>query len=252
MGEKMTREIVRIDEELCDGCGLCVPACAEGAIQVIDGKARLVSESFCDGLGACLGDCPQGAISIEVREAESFDDEAVEEYIRSQQEKQESSCNTCPSSREMLLEKETEVIGEAKREKEGEEREQADLSSELSHWPVQLKLVSPDAKFLERSQLLIAADCAPFAFADFHRRFLKGNALLIGCPKLDDASLYYQKLTEIFKKHKPEKITVVIMEVPCCTGLSQLVKKAVEEAGIDVTLETAVIGVNGEVKISTK
>lgn len=243
MGKKETREIVRINEELCDGCGICVPACAEGAIQIIDGKAKLVSESFCDGLGACLGDCPQGAINIEVREADPFDEEAVEEYIRSKQESLESNCTSCPSSREMLLEKETE-----NKENEREEDKPEGYSSELNHWPVQLKLIPPDAKFLKQSHLLIAADCVPFAFADFHKRFLKGKALLIGCPKLDDATLYYQKLTDIFKINKPEKVTVLIMEVPCCSGLSQLVARALEEAGNGTALETIVIGINGEVK----
>lgn len=243
MSKKETRDIVSIDEELCDGCGLCVPACAEGAIQIIDGKAKLISESFCDGLGACLGDCPQGAINIEVREADTFDEEAVEEYMSSKQEPVENNCITCPSSREMLLEKETE---NKVNEREGDELE--DHPSELAHWPVQLKLVSPDAKFLKQAHLLIAADCVPFAYADFHKRFLKGKALLIGCPKLDDATFYYQKLTDIFKKHKPEKVTVLIMEVPCCTGLSQLVERSMEEAGNDAALETIVIGINGEVK----
>lgn len=248
MTNKITREIIHIDEERCDGCGLCVPACAEGAIQIIDGKARLVGERLCDGLGACLGDCPQGAISIEVREAEAFDAQAVEEHLRSVQDvAAESECigtTACTACREMVF---------AKEEKSREaEEEPAALSSELTHWPVQLRLVSSEAKFLQKPHLLVAADCVPFAFADFHRRFLKGKTLLIGCPKLDDASFYFQKLVEIFQRNTPEKITVLTMDVACCSGLNQLVARACAQAGAEVSLEKIVITIDGKIKSPEK
>ncbi|MGI6307019.1 MAG: ATP-binding protein [Dethiobacteria bacterium] len=241
---RITREIIHIDEEKCDGCGLCVPACAEGALQIIDGKARLIGERLCDGLGACLGDCPQGAISIEVREAEAFDTQAVEEHLSSIQDAAaESECTdtvACTACSEMVFEKE----GESQEVEAGP----AALSSELTHWPVQLRLVPPGAKFLQKPHLLVAADCVPFAFADFHRRFLKGKALLIGCPKLDNAAYYLQKLVEIFQKNTPEKITVLTMEVACCSGLNQLVARACAQAGADVPLEKIVITIDGKIK----
>lgn len=244
MGKKTKREIIKIDQDLCDGCGLCVPACAEGAIQIIDGKARLVSEIYCDGLGDCLGECPQGAISIEVREAEAFDQEAVDKYLEtlgkgegSPDEKVE--CQACSAlsgeiNRDELDQPEAgEVTGE--------------LESRLGNWPVKIKLVSPQAPFLKKGQLVIAADCAPFAYASFHRRFLPGGALLIGCPKLDDTSLYLEKLTEIFKNHSYEKVTVVNIEIPCCSGLVKLVRKALERAGSPARLETISISIEGKI-----
>lgn len=232
---KEKREIVRIDEELCDGCGLCVPACAERAIEIIDGKARLIDESFCDGLGACLGDCPRGAITIEVREAEPFDEEAVEEFIAQQESRKKSS--SCASSCEKFIGKEDHEREEVKKS-----------SSALRHWPIQLHLISPDSKFLEHSHWLIAADCVPFAYADFHQKFLKGKTLLMGCPKLDDIWAYDEKLTEMLKKHRPESITILVMEVPCCTGLIRLVSKLIEESGHMIKKEVIVIDLKGNVK----
>lgn len=244
MANIITREIVHIDEEKCDGCGQCVPACAEGAIQIIDGKARLVGERLCDGLGACLGDCPQGAITIEVREAEAFDVQAVEEHLRFEKDPQAGiggagapDCTTCGEL----------VFAEEVKSPEKEE-DQAVLISELMHWPVQLRLVSSGASFLRKPHLLVAADCVPFAFADFHRRFLRGKALLIGCPKLDDANFYFQKLVEIFQKNSPEKITVLSMEIPCCSGLYQLVTRACTAAGLETSLENIVITIDGKIK----
>lgn len=251
MANKITREIIHIDEEKCDGCGLCVPACAEGALQIIDGKARLVGERLCDGLGACLGDCPQGAITIEVREAEAFDTQAVEEHLRSIQgaaegASAEGECAdtvSCTACSEIVLEREEDSGA-----KEAGAGAATSFASELTNWPVQLRLVPSGAKFLQKSHLLVAADCVPFAFADFHRHFLKGKALLIGCPKFDDAAYYFQKLVEIFQKNTPEKITTVMMEVGCCSGLGQLVARACTQAGIEVPQEKIVISIDGKIK----
>ncbi len=288
MSTKITRDIIHIDEEKCDGCGLCVPACAEGAIQIIDGKARLAGERFCDGLGACLGDCPRGAITIEVREAEAFDAQAVEERLRSAQGAAAETGGppgtiTCAS--EVVFDREetkgglaaaeagtgvsaeidagaaaeagTGVSAEAgtgvSAEADAGAAAEADapaaaLPSALSHWPVHLRLVPPVAKFLHDAHLLITADCVPFAFADFHRRFLKGKTLLVGCPKFDDTSLYYQKLVEIFENNNPKKITVLMMEVPCCSGLSQMVAGACAAAGKEIPLEKVVFTIDGKIK----
>jgi|GEM_PF-21231 len=235
-GRRIKREIIKIDEALCDGCGECVPACAEGAIKIVDGKAKLVSEIYCDGLGACLGECPQGAISMEEREAAPFDEEAVEEYLKAMEAVQGEGCPSAVSQ-EIPREK-----GETESQKDQEE------FSELANWPVKLKLVSPEAEFLNKPEIVISADCVPFAFGNFHRRFLKSRPLLIGCPKLDDNSLYYTKLTEIFRKNTYEKVTVVNMEIPCCSGLYQLVQRAMEEADSQAELQVVSIGIGGEIK----
>jgi NAD-dependent dihydropyrimidine dehydrogenase PreA subunit len=194
-----TRKIVKIDEERCNGCGLCVPNCAEGALQIIDGKVKLVSEKFCDGLGACLGHCPQDAITVIEREAEDFDEKAVEVHLHKQKEGHSQPqphpqpvFAGCPSSRAMHFK-----VPEAR----GESVSTTPVVSQLTQWPVQLKLVPINAPYFQDSDLLIAADCVPFAYPDFHRDFLKGKALVVGCPKLDDVQLYREKLTEIFKEN---------------------------------------------------
>ncbi len=186
-----TREIVKIDEEKCDGCGICIPACAEGALQIVDGKARLVKESYCDGLGACLAECPKGAITLEEREAESS-------------------------------------------------------PSLLSHWPVKLKLVSPKAPYFRYEELVVAADCGPFAYGSFHRDFLGERALVIGCPKFDDLAYYQEKLTEILRNSGIKKVVVARMEVPCCSALVTVVQNAVAASGKEITIEERVIGITGE------
>ncbi len=244
-GEKrmVSRSIVRIDEEKCTGCGLCIPACAEGALKIVDGKATLISDKYCDGLGACIGECPQGAITIEKREAKEFDEEAVKEHL-----KEERSALTvhpfhlthqpCPSAQVMrfernLTEKETMKIPE-KRE------------TMLSQWPVQLTLVPTNAPFFKNADLLVAADCVPFAYANFHNDFLRGRTLVVGCPKLDDAEFYKEKLAEIFKRSNIRSVTVVNMEVPCCFGLYRLVKEALASSGKAIPLRQETISVKGD------
>jgi Fe-S-cluster-containing hydrogenase component 2 len=234
------RKIVHIDEQKCNGCGLCVPACAEGAIQIIDGKARLIDERFCDGLGACLGECPQGAITIEEREASEFDEQMVAEHLHKAggQETAAAPLNGCPGAAVRTFHRETQTTPTA-----GEPE-----SSCLNQWPIQLRLVPPTAPFLKQADLLICADCVPFAYAGFHQTFLKGKALLIGCPKLDDIQAYQQKLTQIISQAEINSITVLHMEVPCCYGLLLAVKQALAAAGKNIPLREQVIGVRGDRK----
>ncbi len=197
----MIRKIITINEDLCNGCGLCVNKCAEGALQIIDGKAKLVSEVYCDGLGACIGDCPLGAITIGEREARPFDEQAVHEH--------------------------------------------------LSTWPVQLNLVPVHAPFLKGADILISADCVPYALPDFHRRFLRDRVVLVGCPKLDDISYYREKLRDIFIAAEPSSITVLKMEVPCCGGIAWAAVSARDEAVPDMPVEIHTVGIRGEVTCET-
>jgi len=237
--QKMKREVVRIDEEKCTGCGLCVPACAEGAIQIIEGKARLVSESYCDGLGACLGECPEGAIRLEEREAEPFDEAAVQKAVESCVKSSHEQLPTCPGLTQRVLEREPVARGD---------QDRADaLPSRLGQWPVQLALVSPDAPYLKGADLLLVADCVPFALAGFHDRFLCGRAVAIGCPKLDDPKYYAAKLTEIVRKASPRRLTVAHMEVPCCSGLTHIAETALAAAGADIIAHDVTVGIDGQV-----
>ncbi len=230
----MLRKIVHIDEEKCNGCGLCVPSCAEGAIQIVNGKARLIDEIFCDGLGACLGECPQGAINIEEREAPGFDELAVAKHLALSKSRQ-PSFSACPGSAAQSFERKPEQSTAATESG----------PSCLNNWPIQLHLVSPQSPFLKQADLLICADCAAFAYAAFHQDLLKGKTLVIGCPKLDDAAAYQQKLTQIFSEAGIKSITVLHMEVPCCHGLLHIVKQALAAAAGDIPLATQVIGVKG-------
>jgi ferredoxin len=244
--EKVMRKIISIDEEKCDGCGLCIPSCEEGALQIVDGKARLVKEVYCDGLGNCLGECPQGAIEIIEREADPFDEAAVEEHLeRLAKDKGtalEEECSVCCGS-SLVRDLKPQVREEPLATNTSYEPE-----AELSHWPVQLHLVNPQSRFLKEADLLIAADCVPFAYADFHRKFLAGRSLIIGCPKLDDVNAYHQKLVQIFKLNNLKSITLVHMEVGCCFGISKLVKSALAEAGVSTPLEEVIVGVDGVLK----
>jgi NAD-dependent dihydropyrimidine dehydrogenase PreA subunit len=235
-----TRKIVKIDEEKCTGCGLCIPNCAEGALQIIDGKVRLVYEKFCDGLGACLGHCPEDAITIIEREAEDFDEKAVEVHLHKQTEAQHQPAFTgCPSSRPMHFK-----VPEVRLESSSA----APSVSQLSQWPVQLKLVPINAPYFQDVDLLIAADCVPFAYPDFHRDFLKGKAVVVGCPKLDDIQYYKEKLTEIFKTNSIKSVTVPYMEVPCCLGLVKATEDAIAASGKNIPLKKVKIGIRGYIK----
>jgi len=237
------RDIVRIDEENCTGCGLCVPSCAEGALRIVDGKAKLISDKYCDGLGACLGECPEGAITIIKREAEEFDEEAVDQRLKAKSSAPavhlaHSVHRPCLSAKAMHFPKD---LTEKEYLKAPEKRE-----TMLSQWPVQLTLVPSNAPFFEDANLLIAADCVPFAYADFHTGFLKGKTLVVGCPKLDDATFYKKKLTEIFKQANIRSVTVVNMEVPCCFGLRRLVKEAMDSSGKVIPLKQEIISIKGD------
>lgn len=262
----MIREIVHIDEEKCNGCGLCVPACAEGAIQLINGKAKLIADNLCDGIGACLGHCPQGAIIIEKRAAAEFDEEAVAEHLHAAATvapPAPASVCGCPSAAVKSFAPPEHGHGHghghgggcpsaALRNFAPVSAANADVAgdrpSELRQWPVQMHLVPPTAPFLNGADLLLAADCAPFAYADFHRDLLKGKALLIGCPKLDDGQAYLEKLTAMLRLNTIKSLTVAHMEVPCCSGLIQIAKRAIADSGKEVPLTTIRIGIQGDVK----
>jgi len=232
---KKRRKIIRIDEEKCDGCGRCVIACAEGAIQIVDGKARLVSEVYCDGLGACIGECPRGALMIEEREAEEFDEEAVKEHLASR-EKEGLPCG-CPGSAMQTIERGSSDAVETEEE----------MKSALTNWPVQIHLVPLGAPYLKGAHLLIAADCVPPSYGEFHRRMLAGRILLLGCPKLHDVEFYKLKLTQLLKENEIEGIDVAYMEVPCCAALTHAVRKAVSDSGKDIPVRLMKVTIDGKV-----
>jgi len=275
------RDIITIDEEKCTGCGNCVPGCPEGALQIIDGKARLINDLFCDGLGACIGECPEDAISVENREAEPYDEVKVmgnivkqgkntikahlkhlkdhgemgllkqatdylkEKHINNPLEEEEAEnlpCG-CPGSsvRDMrdIVEEEDDIAGAKQR-------------SELRQWPVQIHLVPTNAPYFDGADLLLAADCVPFAYGNFHRDLLKKKILLVGCPKLDDAGFYREKITDILRNNDIKSVTVAHMEVPCCFGMVKLLNDAVAESGKDIPVEDITIKVDGEIKETEK
>ncbi|MFC1925301.1 ATP-binding protein [Chloroflexota bacterium] len=242
MTAKVLRKIVKIDEEKCNGCGVCVPACAEGAIQVIDGKARLISEIYCDGLGACLGECPEGALTIEERESDEFDEEEVKHYLETKKPDSEPLPCGCPSATVTQFGTGKGCDDYAYTETEATPR------SMLGHWPVQLTLVPPAAPFLQGADLVLAADCVPFAYAGFHQEFLRDHALLVACPKLDDYQAHLAKLTDILRHSSVNSITVVHMVVPCCSGLLQMAKQAISGSGKEIPLKEVTVGVRGELK----
>jgi len=249
------RTIIHIDEEKCNGCGQCANACVEGAIQMVDGKAKLVSEVYCDGLGACIGECPTGALWTEQREAEDYDVEATREHLKrigrdpsaahdpnaehgyeqASAEAQETLACGCPGTAAQSF------VPAAEQGRTGQ-------PSALGQWPVQLTLVPPNAPYLQGADLLVTADCVPVAYADYHADLLAGKAVVVACPKLDDAQAHADKLAAILAASDIRSLTVAIMEVPCCGGLVRLVQRALEQSGKDIPVEIVTIGVRGEKK----
>jgi len=238
MTVKTLRKIIRIDEEKCNGCGLCVPACAEGALQIVDGKAKLIREQYCDGLAACLGECPQDALTIEEREAEEFDEESVKIHLEEKEQVEEKLPCGCSSATVTQFERQ-EAAGVVLRDAPSQQ-------SMLGHWPVQLTLVPPKAPFLQGVDLMLTADCVPFAYAGFHQDLLDGHALLVACPKLDDFQAHQKKLTDILSQSDVKSITAVHMEVPCCSGLVHMAKQAIQSSGKDIPLKEITIGMKGD------
>lgn len=237
------RKIIEIDEEKCDGCGLCILSCAEGALAIIDGKAKVISDNLCDGLGACLGDCPQDALHIVEREAEEFDEEAVEAHLASQsaaapQPSPSMPCG-CPSTHIQTFASCEQANRPA--------RQVPSQSSALTHWPVMIRLVPANAPFLKGADLLVVADCVPVAFPSLHQEFLQGKAVMLGCPKFDDAPSYVDKFADIFKTAGIKSVTIAVMEVPCCSGLPKIVEKGMEKAGVKVPTQLVVISTRGEI-----
>ncbi len=250
---KVIRKIIQIDENLCDGCGNCVPACAEGAIEIVDGKARVVADIYCDGLGACLGECPQGALTLVEREAEEFDEHAVEKRLAARPPAVSPQApegrifplagEGCPSRRMVRAFDPPAGAVPGALEAAGTGGEE----SALSHWPVQIHLVPPDAPFLRGADLLVMADCVPVAFPSLHRELLRGRSVMIGCPKFDDREAYLEKFTRIFREAGIRRITCVTMEVPCCGGLPQIVRQALRRSGAEIALDEMVISVRGKI-----
>lgn len=250
----MLRKIVKIDPEKCNGCGLCVPSCAEGAISIVDGKAVLAADNLCDGLGACLGECPLGAITVEEREADEFDEAAVEQHLKAQgrtvppqhppQVSQPASGHHhlgggCPGSRAMTFNRPEGSLPDTPK---------GSRQSHLGQWPVQLSLVSTSAPYFQGADLLVTADCVPVAYAGYHEDFLKGKAVVMGCPKLDDNAFYQRKLTELFSNSDIRSVTVLKMEVPCCGGIALATRQALAASGKQIPYREVIITLQGEVK----
>jgi ferredoxin len=243
---KKMRQIIEIDEEKCTGCGQCILACAEGALALVDGKAKLVGEIYCDGIGACIGDCPEGALTIVERRADEFDEEAVKEQMqkkhRSEIGIEESpgkplACG-CPSSVMTTLEKKSQAHPGGAHHVS---------VSELGHWPIKLQLLGPHAPFLKGADLILLADCAAAAYPNLHQHLLSGKAVAMGCPKLDDLEAHIQRLAEILKGAKLKSLTVVHMEVPCCKAFLSAAREAIRRSGTDVPLNYMVIGRDGTI-----
>ncbi len=234
----MKRNIIKIDESKCNGCGLCIDACHEGALQLVDGKAKLVSDIYCDGLGDCLPECPTGAIAIEEREAKAYDEEAVKEHLK---EKKESSSNLpcgCPGTQAKTLERKSPI--------EKGTFESHAIESQLQQWPCQIKLVPPNAPYFRNAHLLIAADCTAFAYGNLHNDFMKNKITLIGCPKLDSID-YSNKLTDILRHNDIKSVTVLRMEVPCCGGMTHAVTTALKNSEKMIPWNVITIGTNGTI-----
>lgn len=260
------RNIVHIDETRCNGCGLCIPSCAEGAIQIVDGKARLVSDKYCDGLGACLGKCPQDAITIIQREAQEFDEEAAKEHVKGlagaaitsgseaapgashgPAAAHRSVPTACPASLAFERERGWQFPKGAGRPIANAAEGPAARVRGVGRrqWPVQLTLVPAKASYFEDADLAVVADCVAFACPDMHERFLQGRAVVVGCPKLDDGDYYVEKLAEIFRSNSVKSVSVVHMEVPCCFGLGRIVERALESARVSIPVDDITVGIDG-------
>jgi len=246
---KVSRKIIEIDEELCDGCGQCVPSCAEGALEIVNGKAKVIADKMCDGLGACMGECPTGALRIIEREADEFDEEAVEAFLAEKEtaeEKQDIACG-CPSTQIQTF-----APIESRPESQITRAAGAGSESALSHWPVQIRLIPPKAPFLKGADLLVLADCVSVAYANLHKDLIKGKVVMMGCPKFDGAQSYVDKFAEIFKTAGINSITTVYMEVPCCSGLPMIVRKGLEASGKTIPMSDIIISTRGKVLDQTK
>jgi len=260
----MIRKIIKIDENQCDGCGNCIPACAEGALQIIDGKARLISDLFCDGLGACLGECPRNAINIEEREAQPYNEiEVIKTIIPKSKNvvsahlnhlKNHGETRYFDQAMDFLTSIEYKIADlnistdEIVESKHTNKKVTTGLTSFLENWPIQLHLISPTANYFQNADLLVTADCCGFASYDFHSRFLSGKKLIIACPKLDsNKQIYFDKLLALINDAKVKSINVLIMQVPCCSGLARLVTDAVENSINPIPVEINILSVTGDV-----
>jgi ferredoxin len=260
---RVRRKIIHIDEELCDGCGNCIPGCPEQALQIIETphgpKAKLVKELYCDGLGACLGTCPTGALTVVEDEAEPYNEEATIARIKEKApEILETHMKHLKEHAALLPEHHTQKIPKVAcacpstqvmewKEKKTSDRKKVKIATELRQWPVQIHLVPPSAPYLKNADIAIIADCVPFAYADLHQDFLKGKAVLVGCPKLDDVDYYIEKIAQIIEHAKPRSIQIVHMEVPCCFGLMHIIREAKKRAGSDLPVEEVTVSIKGEV-----
>ena len=255
----MIRRIIQIDEEKCNGCGACAKACHEGAISMVNGKAKLMRDDYCDGLGDCLPNCPVDAIHFVEREATAYDAEAVKQNMLKKQQEEVAKQNAgegpkapvklfaggCPGTRMRMMNRE-ESMQNAESEEEGRETAKSVNKSMLSQWPVQIKLAPVNAPYFDGAKLLVAADCSAYAYGDFHNRFIKGHVTLIGCPKLDNVD-YSEKLTEIIKNNNIKSVTIVRMEVPCCGGLELAAKKALQESGKFIPWQVVTLSLDGQI-----